>query len=160
MSRWLFQALVRGFKKRQHKSGTTPSGRVTLSLSALEAREVPAVTASFIPSAGVLSVFGDNLDNTITVSRDAAGDILVNGGAVKMLGGTPTVANTAQIQVFGQAGNDVISLDEANGALPQALLLGGAGNDTITGGDGNDVLIGGSGQDVLDGGTGDNILIR
>jgi hypothetical protein len=42
-----------------------------------------AITASFDPGAGVLSEFGDNLDNTITTSRDAAGNILVNGGAVR-----------------------------------------------------------------------------
>ena len=47
-----------------------------------------AVTASFDPTSGVLSVFGDALDNTITVSRDAAGTILVNGGAVAIQGGT------------------------------------------------------------------------
>ena len=49
-----------------------------------------AVTASFTPRAGTLTVFGDNLDNTIDVSRNAAGTILVNGGAVAVLGGTPT----------------------------------------------------------------------
>ena len=48
----------------------------------LESRIMPAVTATFSPGAGVLSVFGDALDNTITLSRNAAGQILVNGGAV------------------------------------------------------------------------------
>ena len=42
--------------------------------------------------------------------------ILVNGGAVVVTGGAPTVANTTLIRVFGQAGNDTISLNEANGA--------------------------------------------
>ncbi len=60
-----------------------------------------AVIASFIPTGGLLSEFGDSLDNTITTSRDAAGKILVNGGAVAILGGTATVANTSLIQVFG-----------------------------------------------------------
>ena len=75
-----------------------------------------AVTATF--NAGTLSVFGDSLDNSITVSRDAAGKILVNGGAVTVAGGSPTVANTSLIQVFGQGGQDVITLSEVNGALP------------------------------------------
>ena len=66
-----------------------------------------ATTATF--NAGVLSVFGDNADSNVTISRDAAGTILVNGGAVPVAGGTPTVANTALIQVFGQGGNDVIT---------------------------------------------------
>src|SRR5262245_37037492 len=90
-----------------------------------------ATTASF--SNGTLTVFGDALGNTITISRNAAGNILVNGGSVAVLGGTPTVANTALIQVFGQGGNDVITINEASGALPKANLFGGAGNDTLTG---------------------------
>src|SRR5262245_21395558 len=106
---------------------------------------IQAVTGSF--SNGTLSVFGDNLANTITVSRNAAGQILVNGGAVAVPGGTPTVANTALIQVFGQGGDDAITLNEANGALPRANLFGGAGNDTLTGGSGGDMLFGQSGND-------------
>ena len=90
-------------------------------------RVLPAVTATFLPGAGTLSIFGDALDNTIPVSRDAAGQILVNGGAVNVVGGTPTVANVSLIQVFGQAGNDTVTLDEANGALPKANLFGGTG---------------------------------
>ena len=108
-----------------------------------------AVTASFLPAAGMLTSFGDSLDNTITVSRDAAGKLLVNGGAVAIQGGTPTVANTGLIQVFGQGGNDTITLNEANGALPAANLFGGAGNDTLTGGSGGDMLFGQSGNDTL-----------
>ena len=47
-----------------------------------------AVTATF--ANGTLSVFGDGANNTITISRDAAGRILVNGGAVAVRGGTAT----------------------------------------------------------------------
>jgi Ca2+-binding RTX toxin-like protein len=124
-----------------------------------------AVTGSF--SNGVLSVFGDSLANTITLSRNAAGQILVNGGAVAVPGGTPTVANTSLIQVFGQGGNDVITLDQANGALPAANLFGGAGNDTLIGGAGgdklfgqgdNDTLLGMGGFDFLFGGAGNDVL--
>ncbi len=62
---------------------------------------------------------GDSRDNTITISGDASGKILVNGGAVPITGGTPTVASITLIEVFGQGGNDTISLDETNGgALP------------------------------------------
>src|SRR5215831_2208040 len=76
------------------------------SFESLETRLMPAVTATFLPSSGVLSVLGDNQDNTIQISRNAAGALLVNGGAVAITGGTPTVANTALVQAFGQAGND------------------------------------------------------
>jgi Ca2+-binding RTX toxin-like protein len=115
-----------------------------------------AVTATF--NSGVLTVFGDSLNNSITVSRDAAGSILVNGGAVAVVGGTPTVANTTLIQVFGQDGNDQISLNEANGALPAAHLFGGAGNDVLTGGSGADQLFGQAGNDALLGKGGNDLL--
>src|SRR5262245_36740596 len=117
-----------------------------------------AITASFIPGTGVLTEFGDAQDNTIATSRDAAGRILVNGGAVPVQGGQPTVANTSLIQAFGQAGNDTISLDEANGALPAANLFGGDGNDTLTGGSGSDLLFGQSGNDTLLGKGGNDQL--
>jgi Ca2+-binding RTX toxin-like protein len=117
---------------------------------------VLAVTGTF--SSGVVSLFGDVLDNTITVSRNAAGTILANGGAIQIVGGTPTVANTSLIQVFGQGGNDTITLDQTNGALPRANLFGGAGNDTITGGSGGDMLFGQSGNDTLLGKGGNDFL--
>ena len=50
---------------------------------------------------GVLTVIGTSDADTIIVSRDAAGTILVNNGAVTILGGTPTVANTRTISVLG-----------------------------------------------------------
>src|SRR5215831_8409656 len=117
-----------------------------------------AISASFLKAAGQLDIFGDQLNNPVTVSRDAAGTILVNGGAVPVQGGPATVANTNLIDVFGQGGDDTITLDEANGALPAANLFGGAGNDTITGGSGADQLFGQSGNDTLLGKGGDDLL--
>jgi len=126
------------------------------------------VTSTFNPTTGLLSVFGNGLANTVTAGRDAAGKILVNGGAVATTGGTPTVANTSLLEIFGQDGNDVITLDESNGALPAAFLFGGAGNDTVTAGsgadelfgqDGNDTLLGKGGNDLLFGGAGDDVLV-
>ena len=106
-----------------------------------------AVTASY-SSTGTLSVFGDSLANNITISRNAAGTILVNGGAISVVGGTATVGNTSLIQVFGQTGNDVITMSETNGALPKANLFGGSDNDTLTGGSGGDLLFGQAGNDT------------
>jgi Ca2+-binding RTX toxin-like protein len=125
----------------------------------LAATSVPAhaaATATF--SAGVLNVLGDSANNSITVSRDAAGRILVNGGAVAVAGGTPTVANTSQIRLHGLGGQDVLTLIETNGALPAAQLTGGTGNDTLTGGSGGDQLFGQSGNDTLLGRGGFDLL--
>jgi len=117
-----------------------------------------ATTASFSPTTGVLTALGDAQKNSITASRDAAGKLLVNGGAVAVVGGTPTVANTSLIQMFGQAGDDTLAIDEANGALPAANLFGGNGNDTLIGGSGNDQLFGQAGNDILLGKGGNDFL--
>ncbi len=116
-----------------------------------------ATTATF--ANGVLTVFGDSGANTITVSRDAAGNILVNNGAIPVSGGTPTVANTALIQAFGQARGDVITLDETNGALPRAHLFGGTGGDSLTGGTSDDLLFGQGGADTIDARGGFDLLL-
>ena len=116
-------------------------------------------SAVFDPQTGVLTIAGDDLDNIIIVSRDAAGNLRVNGGAVSIMGGVPTLANTAFIQIFGHGGNDQISLDESNGALPKANLFGEAGNDTLSGGSGADVLNGGPGLDTLLGRGGADSLL-
>ncbi len=125
-------------------------------MAAASAPANAATTATF--SAGVLTVTGDSAANTITVNRDAAGRILVNGGAITAVGGTPTVANTSLIRVLGQAGKDVLTINEANGALPAANLFGGAGNDVLTGGSGNDELFGQAGNDSLLGKGGNDLL--
>ena len=87
MLRALFNALLRG-ARRSRGAQVVPTFRFRSTFESLEAREVPAVTASFSAGSGVLTVFGDNLDNTITMTRDAAGVIRVNGGAVAVVGGT------------------------------------------------------------------------
>ena len=142
----------RGCNKSQRQKRFAPA------LEQLQQRILPTVTAAFVPTTGILSVVGDAQSNTIVVSRDAAGNISVDGGAVAIRGGAATVADTSRIQVLGLAGNDRISLDETNGALPVADLFGGDGNDTLIGGSGNDALYGQSGKDVLLGNGGDDVL--
>src|SRR2546423_8533368 len=128
------------------------------SFESLEQRQMLSVTAAFIPGAGILAVFGDANNNSIVVSRDAAGKPLLNVGTVNVLGGTPTVANTSLIEIFGLAGDDNLSLSEVNGPLPRALLFGDGGNDVLTGGSGNDQLFGQSGNDILLGKGGTDLL--
>src|SRR5262245_16450781 len=136
--------------------------RPRLAVEPLDGRILPAVTATYSAATGVLTVAGDDLDNTIVVSRDAAGTILVNNGAVGIQGGEATIANTSKILVTGGAGNDVLTADETNGGLPQTSLDGGVGNDRLTGGavadvpgllSGFDTLLGGAGDDTIFGGA-------
>jgi Ca2+-binding RTX toxin-like protein len=124
-----------------------------------EQQEIMAITAFFSPAFGTLSILGDNLDNTTTISRDAVGNILVDGGAVTVIGGVPTVANTTSIVAFGLEGNDSIVFDETNGPLPRAVLFGGDGNDTLVSGSGDDFLFGGAGNDTLESKGGSDLLL-
>lgn len=116
---------------------------------------------------GLLGILDDDTSDSIVISRDAAGTIRVNDGAVSIIGGTPTVANTSTILVFGRGGNDTLTVDEANGALPKVAMFGGSGDDLMTGGSGadflfgqadNDTLLGKGGADVLFGGDGNDTL--
>lgn len=118
---------------------------------------VEVISAVF--DGGVLTVTGDNNDNTIIVSRDAAGNILVNGGSVAVTGAVTTVSNTTLIRVLGLGGNDVLTIDDANGPMPPANLSGGEGNDTLTGSAADDVLDGGPGDDILFGRGGNDTLL-
>jgi RTX calcium-binding nonapeptide repeat (4 copies) len=145
--------LVNLFVNRERRQ--RPSRRVRLveftGLELLDRRVLPAVTVSFAVD-GTLRVMGDELDNTIVVSRNTAGTILVNGGALPGV----TVANTHLILLNGGGGNDHLSLNETTGALPLARLDGGPGNDVLTGGSVGDVFDGGPGNDTLFGGAGND----
>ncbi len=110
-----------------------------------------------------LFVTADDGDDNVVISRDAGGQLFVNGDAID----GATVASTDLIRVNGGDGNDAITLDETNGPLPAAQLFGGDGNDTLTGGsgddqlsgqDGNDSLFGRGGGDSLAGGAGDDFI--
>ena len=114
-----------------------------------------SIHSRFQPSQNRVLVTSDDGDNNVTISRDAGSHLFANGEAID----GATVQNTDLIRVIGGDGNDVIALDETNGALPAAELFGGAGNDTLTGGSGGDLLLGQDGNDMLLGHAGDDTLI-
>jgi Ca2+-binding RTX toxin-like protein len=149
---WLYCMLKksRPARKRIDHGGFLPK------VEPLDGRVLPAVTASFSAAGGLLRVIGDGLDNTVVVSRDAGGTILVNGGAVAIQGDSPTVANTRMVMIVGAGGNDNLSLDETNGPMPAASIFGGDGNDVLTGGSGSDFIDGGPGNDMVFLGAGDD----
>lgn len=111
--------------------------------------KVESITAVF--DGGVLTVTGDNKDNSVTVSPDAGGTLLVNGGLVPVAGGVATTANTSLIRILGLDGNDILQVSQDN-PMPQANILGGSGDDTLTGSSGDDELDGEAGNDSLFGG--------
>ena len=136
---------------------------------------VESITAVF--DGGTLTVTGDDQDNSIVVSRDLAGNLLVNGALVPLDGGVASVDNTSLIRIIGLKGNDELRLDNSTGVNTPANIIGNEGDDKITGGlnsdeleggpgndslfggnDGNDRLFGGAGNDFVSGGSGNDEL--
>lgn len=124
------------------------------------------------------TVNGDTID--IHPANSSGGiAVTVNGSSAGAF------APTGDIVVYGQAGNDAISIAttkigksnvsvarpvflfggdgndtlNASGATAGVVVVGGFGSDTITGGLGRDLLIGGAGADNARGGDGEDILI-
>jgi hypothetical protein len=83
-----------------------------------------------------------------------AGNDAVSFGTLKV--GNKTYRVDQPLLLFGGDGNDALDAGESAGP---AVVLGGAGGDTITGGNGRAILIGGLGADTLEGGSGDDVLI-
>jgi hemolysin type calcium-binding protein len=146
------------------------AGAAVASMTSALAFALPASAATiaqFNRGHGVLTILGDAGGGAITVGRNAAGAINVNGGAVDIHGSRATVGNVDRIVVVAGAGNDRIALDETNGPLPSASIHGGAGDDVLIGGsaadrlfgdDGNDTVLGNGADDLLDGGRGNDAL--
>jgi Ca2+-binding RTX toxin-like protein len=116
-----------------------------------------AITATF--NSGILTITGDDAQNAITVSRDAAGTLLVNGGAVPITGSPATVSNTTLINLNALGDLDTIHFDDTNGPLPATITNGGLAADLVIGGAENDTVLGGDGDDTaLMGGADDTFI--
>jgi uncharacterized delta-60 repeat protein len=141
-----------------------------------------AVSAAALEN-GDLYVGGTTASDTIILKpADRTGTsiaVTINGATIG------TYHLTGQIIAYGQSGADSIQLQTArisnanvyvavpsilyastgNSTLSAAgssaanILVGGAGNDSLTGGTGRDILIGGAGSDTLRSGSGGDILI-
>ncbi len=62
----------------------------------------PKINGVSNPGEGLLSAFGDGTNNTITISRDAAGQvILLNGGATQIRGWHAYGREHRDITAFG-----------------------------------------------------------
>lgn len=99
-----------------------------------------------------LVVTGTEAADQIVVSQTADGVSLTLNGVANTYHGT-----FARLLVDGLGGNDVITLDPT--VTLDAVLKGGAGNDSITSGNGDDRLYGGPGVNMLFGAGGDDTLV-
>jgi Ca2+-binding RTX toxin-like protein len=68
----------------------------------------------------------------------------------------------AKITIKAKGGNDLVRIDESNGAFTDSIpttIDGGDGNDTIAGGKGIETLLGGRGNDSIDGNGGNDLAL-
>ncbi len=82
-------------------------------------------------SGSVLTVSGDDADNTIVVSMGTGGRIRVNEGAIAIQGGEARRETVSLIHVLGQGGADRVVLEGLGNGLPNAHVEGGDGVDTV-----------------------------
>jgi Ca2+-binding RTX toxin-like protein len=109
---------------------------------------------------GVLRVKGSNGNDTIVLGLRAGH----RGTLEVVLGGGSAVfrfdrALVTKIDVDARAGDDLVSIDERNGAFTDTIpttIDGGNGGDTIAGGKGAETLLGGGGNDSIDGNGGND----
>lgn len=125
-----------------------------LDISGLGGAAMGRNTEYLYASGSISHVTGNDLDNEIIIAH-----------------------SPALVSVFGHAGNDSIIFVEGEEHPSQpiiidagdgddtvfdsgadALIIGGAGNDSIRGNSGRDTLQGNAGRDSLDGGAGDDLL--
>ena len=67
-----------------------------------------------------------------------------------------------RIAVDARSGDDVVRVDEINGAFTDAIpttISGGDGNDNLAGGSGAETLLGGAGNDSIDGNKGNDLAL-
>lgn len=92
-----------------------------------------------------------------TTGADTINGSSINGSTWADANGVPTIDDAAYetngTVLIGVAGNDTLT-----GATYTDSLLGGSGNDSVNGGAGNDTLQGGSGNDTLSGGNDNDLL--
>lgn len=118
---------TRDGKVREVSGKSLSARRIQPAVEQLEGRLVPAVTAAFNSSLGILTVTGDAAANQIVLRSDAAGHVMLNGKAIQ---GGLTLDEIQEIQVFGRGGNDTIKL-ALRTYTGNATLAGGAGEDTL-----------------------------
>jgi Ca2+-binding RTX toxin-like protein len=111
---------------------------------------------------GVLTVRGTRASDRIAL-RLKAGDpatLQVDFGDDGSADFSFDRARIAMIVVKARAGDDVIRMDESNGAFTDTIrttLDGGRGEDQLSGGRGAETLLGGEGNDSIDGNQGNDL---
>ena len=129
--------------------------------SVAQAHPGPSVKAKL--HHGSLDVRGTKANDLITLRLEAGqpGTLQVDVGDDGSADFSFDRAYITQIDVRAGAGDDVVKIDESNGAFSDTIpttLRGGSGSDELVGGSGAVKLLGGCGADKLIGGNGNELL--
>lgn len=136
--------------------------RTPRQLAEVESLESRTHLASVVPSSfsitssalgNVLNINGTGSDDRIAIRNTSAGLEISNATGWS----TIVSSSLAIIRVYGNAGNDRITIDA--GVRTNTVLYGGSGVDTLVGGGGNDRLYGGDARDYLYGQAGNDVLV-
>jgi Ca2+-binding RTX toxin-like protein len=113
---------------------------------------------------GLLTIEGTNASDKVALRLQAGNpavlqiDVGDDGSADFRFGR----AAIAKIVVDARGGDDLVRIDEGNGAFTDSIpttIDGGDGNDRIAGGKGNETLLGGDGNDSIDGNGGNDLAL-
>jgi Ca2+-binding RTX toxin-like protein len=109
-------------------------------------------TSELDPTKTDLYVGGTTANDTIALALSGANTtVTINAVLVG------SFAPTGRLVVFGQAGNDNVTISSS--ITRNTWLYGDDGNDTLTAGGGNDVITGGAGTDSQVGGAGNDTYL-
>lgn len=127
------------------------------SIEALECRKLLAaqpfsISEVAIPDGTQLRIVGTDIGERIDVSQSGLALTISSGGWSQIFN-----SSFKSLYIDGAGGNDTITLDPS--VMIDAILKGGAGNDSLSGGSGHDRLYGGAGTNMLYGANGDDILV-
>lgn len=145
--------LATGSGTLSYNDGVNVRMVVILELEPVDITGVPSVAVSgssgvdnFTLSNGFDSTMGGLIPAVVVIGKR-------NGVTIE----APHIWNVGSLTIDTGAGNDVINASVISLAV---VLIGGAGNDTLTGGAGNDTLSGGAGKDSLNGGAGSDTVVE
>jgi hypothetical protein len=114
---------------------STFSNRAQLSVTQLEAREVPAGGVVAEMYGGTLLITGDNFDNSVTVSGSGIVDdgVTVEGFQTSINGGDAPAFFTGveRVEIIGRSGEDRIWVNPFGSTILETVIDSGSGHDQV-----------------------------
>jgi large repetitive protein len=136
---------------------TDSANQTTAGVVPITVQKSVADGAATLGADGVLRVGGTaGADNLLFASVKVHGQTTVQVTSGSTILGTFAPAAVKSVRVWGRDGSDQIRI---NGLSVDALIVGGAGDDTLTGGGGSNFIFGGAGRDNLTGGSVSDFLV-